>query len=283
VRHNKSSKQISAFTIVELAIVISVIALIISGVFISRQLVQTAKIANLAADMNKYRISLLGFENQYQFLPGDMPIADQIFDYDTVSGTSDFCLTSSKCNGNGDGLITSESSAGAHHREITHAWQHLHLAGYLDVAYEGQAKGDTAVKCTAGITCPTSNIAKKSSMFFYTYTPQAASIICGDTSTDVVTTENLTLLNLGKESTSSIHPAGIGDDAILTPIIAYYFDKKIDDGMPATGFVVSENGADKRSSCATTSNCNLKINNVAHYNVSPSVAGPLCLIRALVE
>lgn len=99
-------KKEKGFTLVELAIVIVIIGLIISGIVGGQSLIRSAKIRSIISDLNKYETAVRAFQLEYDSLPGDMRDAS-----DYWSGESD---------GDGDNFIDGVAEA-----EELAAWQHL--------------------------------------------------------------------------------------------------------------------------------------------------------------
>lgn len=65
-------KKISAFTLVELAIVMTIIGLLIGGTLKGQELLQNARITTTIAQIKSYQAALLTFNDTYNAMPGDM-------------------------------------------------------------------------------------------------------------------------------------------------------------------------------------------------------------------
>jgi prepilin-type N-terminal cleavage/methylation domain-containing protein len=115
-------------TLIELAIVITVISLIISGILYGKDLQRNAEINTLLAEMQKFTATTLQFQTTYSGLPGDFRRASQYWG-------------GSATNGNGNGNIEIETS-----NEAFSAFRHLSLAELIDGSYSGTWSGAFASK-----------------------------------------------------------------------------------------------------------------------------------------
>lgn len=117
----KNSKH--GFNLVELAIIITIIAIIITSISASRSIIYNSKLTNVIKNFNYYMSAMHSFNLEYSALPGDISNAYNFFGTDCDS-------VASYCNGNGDGLISTSSDS--NDDETNRFWQHLYLAGYLN-------------------------------------------------------------------------------------------------------------------------------------------------------
>lgn len=141
---NQNKFNTSAFTLVELAIVILVIGLIISGITAARTLINQSQLRSVITELRNFQSSYNNFVGFYSSVPGDMRNAFSYF------GTA--CAeNASLCNGNGNGSIqTCRSSDLEGVGESRRAYVHLSLAGMLNinpppiVSSESQNSGGTS-------------------------------------------------------------------------------------------------------------------------------------------
>jgi len=120
-------KKQSGFTLVEIAIVLVVIGLLLGGILKGQQLINSARVRNLADQSSGVQAAYYGFIDRFRNLPGDMICAAAV----TAVGadiTPDNCTT--VVGGDGDGRIDSIVEAGA-------VWSHLSVAGFLTGTYTG--------------------------------------------------------------------------------------------------------------------------------------------------
>jgi len=132
----KSVQAVAGFTLVEVAIVLVIIALILGGVFKGQALIDNARVRSLSTEVSGIQTAWNSFQERYRSIPGDFPKASTQID-------------SAASPGNGNGRIDgSQERAGV--------WQQLSLAGFISGQYDGaQSSVGTAndVKCASG-TCP---------------------------------------------------------------------------------------------------------------------------------
>ncbi len=65
----------SGFTLVEIAIVLVIIGLLLGGVLKGQELINSAKVKNMAVDFRNIPLFIYGFQDKYKALPGDMAAA----------------------------------------------------------------------------------------------------------------------------------------------------------------------------------------------------------------
>jgi prepilin-type N-terminal cleavage/methylation domain-containing protein len=214
--YNRNNK---AFTLVELSIVLVIIGLIVGGVVGSRSLIQSAKVVELASNLNSYKIAFNNFELQYDALPGDMADAYEYW--------GDSCHTNSGyCNGNGDNKM--EGSL-----EHFMVWKHLMLANLINGTYSGTAGTPNMI---GGTNVPNAGF-------------DGVVVSAGYRNTNFQTNKKNALL------TGKLYPNGSDNKVgFLTPAQARTVDKKIDDGQPKTGLLI---GDDWTSRCYDGDNYNL--------------------------
>jgi prepilin-type N-terminal cleavage/methylation domain-containing protein len=109
----------SGFTLIEIAIVLVIIGLLLGGVLKGQELINSAKVKNLATDFKNVPIYIYGYQDKYKALPGDDLHADT-----HLSAASGVTIT----NGNGNGIIDGNWNAVT--GESFQFWQHIRLAGF---------------------------------------------------------------------------------------------------------------------------------------------------------
>lgn len=212
------------FTLLELTIVLVVIALIIGGVLIGRDLFRSAELRMQIGQINQFITAVNAFRNKYNGLPGDLEAVQAIaFGFETRSGTD---------SGNGNGMLeTCSSLTGGTFKhlscETSLFWNDLAAAGLI--SFQFPYNTDNPIEIPAGQQArflPAGEIGNNT--FFAVFTTSAV------------------LLGLNKYPfVFSI--AGINSTAAdgayqqtnrLTPKDVFAIDNKIDDGRPGRGRVV---------------------------------------------
>ncbi len=125
----------AGFTLVEIAIVLVIIGLLLGGVLKGQELINSAKVKNMAVDFRNIPLFIYGYQDKYKALPGDHKTVAAV-----VSGSNKAALpatsagnacVSSDCTGNGviDGVWDSANNTVAAATETELFWQHVRLAG----------------------------------------------------------------------------------------------------------------------------------------------------------
>jgi prepilin-type N-terminal cleavage/methylation domain-containing protein len=123
------------FTLVELAIVITIIGLLIGGILKGQEMIQNARVTATIAQINGYTAALETYRDRFDTFPGDTSFA-----MTRLPGCSaaTFCV-----NGNGDGrvgvfgtgwsgiTISQAGTATLPQQETVHFWKHLALADLI--------------------------------------------------------------------------------------------------------------------------------------------------------
>jgi len=124
------SRKQSGFTLVEIAIVLVIIGLLLGGILKGQELINSARVRNLADQATGIQAAYFGFIDRYRQVPGDMPVANAQAAIDSTIPTG--------VGGNGDGQVNEGSWA-----EASALWVHLTRAGFLQGSYVGGATATT--------------------------------------------------------------------------------------------------------------------------------------------
>lgn len=95
----------SAFTLIELSIVLVIIGLLAGGVLIGRDLIVAAQVRAQVSQVKDIETAIFSFKGKYGSYPGDMPDAIQYFG---AADSKGFYFA----NGNGDEIVASTVSGG---------------------------------------------------------------------------------------------------------------------------------------------------------------------------
>lgn len=109
------------FTAIEMAIIMVIIGLIISGVLKATELTANSQARHLITQQDAIRAAYLGFQDRYRALAGDYPGS---------AASRNIPGIAPDLGGNGDGIL---GNAGSHEQTI--AWTHLSASGFLAAGY----------------------------------------------------------------------------------------------------------------------------------------------------
>ena len=116
------SKQ-SGFTLVEIAIVLVIIGLLLGGVLKGQELINSAKVKNIANDLNGIAAGVYAYQDRYKAFPGDDKAASSHW-----TGVT---------NGDGNGIVgtsattTNFNDAFAGTTENVLFWRHMKNGGFV--------------------------------------------------------------------------------------------------------------------------------------------------------
>ena len=127
----KLQKQ-NGFTLIEIAIVLVIIGLLLGGVLKGQELINSAKVKNLATDFRNIPVFIYGYQDKFKALPGD----DALANVHVGAPATDI--------GNGNGVIDGLWKPALATDESAIFWEHVRLAGL--------APGSTTVSIAAGNT-----------------------------------------------------------------------------------------------------------------------------------
>jgi prepilin-type N-terminal cleavage/methylation domain-containing protein len=211
MKYIKTPRSISAFSLVELSIVLIIIGLLVAGVSGGQALIKQARINALAQDIDRYMVSINTFKLAYGQLPGDFDEASVYW------GTDCHASDNTICNGNGNDQI--EFSTTAATDESYMVWRHLSLAETLDGTFSGARDSSSGPVISSNIPESTFKGAGFTLLYGAEYTMSGS--------------KNTTFnsLNIGKPVSSTT----ISNGDFISPRDAKTLDIKIDDGNANTG------------------------------------------------
>jgi prepilin-type N-terminal cleavage/methylation domain-containing protein len=120
-------KKQAGFTLIELAIVLVIIGLLLGGVLKGQELINSAKVKNMASDFRNAQVYIYGYQDKYRALPGD-------------DANAKGHVGSAATNGLGDGKIDGVWNSTTATDESFIFWQHVRMGGF--------AAGDIVIAAT---------------------------------------------------------------------------------------------------------------------------------------
>ena len=221
----KTPQKEAGFTLIELSIVLVIIGLIVGGVLVGQDLIRAAEVRAQVSQIEKFNTAVNTFRGKFNAIPGDMALATAS-QFGFTTGTS--CDgTSGKRDGNG--LV----EAGA----ATSTTNVQGIAGYeSSMIYQDLSSstgGNLIEGSVTGVTCASTTLA-------------STGIASNFPAAKIGRSQYISVYNyLGNNWWGLFGFASITAGATTTPttpmsvIQAYNIDKKMDDGIAATGNVVA--------------------------------------------
>ncbi len=110
----------SGFTLIEIAIVLVIIGLLLGGVLKGQELINSAKVKNLAGDFKNIPVFIYGYQDKFKALPGDDA---------AVVAHLGATATQATIPPAGNGVINGPWNSTTLTEESILFWQHVRLAG----------------------------------------------------------------------------------------------------------------------------------------------------------
>ena len=115
----------SGFTLIEIAIVLVIIGLLLGGVLKGQELINSAKIKNVANDINGISAAVYAYQDRYKTFPGDDNGAAARWGVGVPDGNKDGVV------GGVGAAVGNFNAATADASETIYFWRHLRLAGFV--------------------------------------------------------------------------------------------------------------------------------------------------------
>ena len=110
----------SGFTLIEIAIVLVIIGLLLGGILKGQELINSARVKNLATDFRNIPVFIYGYQDKFKALPGDDPAAQAHLGNTASQGAIPPA---------GNGVIEAPWNSTTTTDESYLFWQHIRLAG----------------------------------------------------------------------------------------------------------------------------------------------------------
>jgi prepilin-type N-terminal cleavage/methylation domain-containing protein len=116
------NNQQSGFTLVEIAIVLVIIGLLLGGILKGQELINSAKVKNLAQDFKTVPLYIYGYQDRFKALPGD--------DKNAVTNLATTPVNAAVATGNGDGVISGAWNSVTATDESVQFWLAVRMANF---------------------------------------------------------------------------------------------------------------------------------------------------------
>lgn len=208
----------SAFSLIELSIVLIIIGLLIAGITGGASLIKSSELRSVVVEARVYAAAVNNFYSRFNGLPGDYTVA--VAPPATVNGTD----STTDTVGDGDNKIEHYSDAGvAEGIEALRDLKALGAIGDDTLTWVGVASSEI-VALTAGTHIPASKIKGAGWAFDY----------------DTTSSQNVVVLTSGVAQTTSSNTVVNGTAKAVGAVIpsdALSIDAKVDDGVANAGKV----------------------------------------------
>lgn len=230
-----------AFTLIELSIVLVIIGLIAGGVLVGQDLIRAAKNRKVISEIEDIKLATNTFQLKYACLPGDCKKAVDFWGTDPTgcSLPINTNVEAGTCNGNGDKRIGDRSHQ-SNVQEVYRAMQQLNLADFMNAELTGTAASNYYER-TVGLNTPSSQAYRNGGFLLMHQQNMGLGSYGTSNGSGVRYWEATPRGHVIHFVADGLQPDG-GHDEIdgFTAIDAYSIDKKVDDGKPQFGLVVTQ-------------------------------------------
>jgi prepilin-type N-terminal cleavage/methylation domain-containing protein len=203
------------FTLLELSIVLVIIGLIAGGITVGADMIRAAELRAVITEHERYLSAVHTFRDKYFALPGDMPNASAFWGETDANPAT--CLATAStgtetCDGDGNGRVDYNTGV-----EWFPFWKQLANAGLIEGSYTNI--GVSTWNVSIGTNVPESKITTAGWEVYYAWYDASLGNI----------------MYFGRsDGTYAAAP-------VLRPEEAWSIDKKIDNGLPGSGYLRGQN------------------------------------------
>ena len=141
----------TAFSLVELSIVLVILGLLLGGVMVGQSLIKSSELRSTISETQRYVAAYAQFRDKYDAVPGDMPNATSYWGAATTcpGDSTHTQSTAATCNGDGNGAVDNDGLS-----EKYLLWKHMANAGLIEGTYTGEPASTSATSNIGGVNCP---------------------------------------------------------------------------------------------------------------------------------
>jgi len=237
----KRSSLYSGFTLIEMSMVIVVIALLVAGIMLGRELINASAVRSQITQIEQFYAATNSFKMKYNALPGDIY-------YTRASAFGLLASNNPNTAGNASESLTAHTGRDCTSNqggEPLLFWKHLNTAGLIngvdkmtDASHYGSQIGDRSV---VGVV-PQAKLGNGGNIFVCSQWDGVSTNVDCWGSTFCFTIWGLThfgVVGNGDLYSTPAQPSNTGQGVgyAVTPNQAYSIDLKMDDGAPRSGKV----------------------------------------------